>query len=590
MSRVFSKEQREAVALISDANESELHADHIIPHAKGGETTVENCQLLSPEINNKKSDTILPLRSWQSDFIEVWNSRDAGRPFLLVAIPGGGKTVSALTAARNWMAAGSDRRVIVVVPTSNLKDQWKTEAADFGIQLQTDEFGTNFKHGFQGCAVTYAGVASSPLVFRKLCAVSPVLVIFDEIHHCGDNATYGRGVKDAFTLAKEFLLLSGTPWKTNGDPIPFVRYDGDGFCVTDFRYDYPSAIQDEVVRWLTFHFGMGSITAESSGHTDEFNLGITEDEASRLLRKFLNPTGEYVRETIRKAHAKLMECRKTLPNAGAMAACIDKHHADKVARVITEETGCVPLIVVSDSEIGTGTVKEYRSGRTEWLVSVRQVSEGTDIKRLQVLCYLTNWVTELFFRQLIGRVSRKITDAEDHEAHVYLPSDPRLDAFRKNIENAQVQAISETQTPEPQERKEREQKELFDDFYSTEHGGIEKTTIAGREYEPAVARYIERMAESIGVSMEKAARSYEYFLANGIIQPQVAVRSEVPLEDKLHALRVECNKRAFRLSKIMDCDVSEIHSKFAPQRDMTEVNLNAKLKTIALWMKEASSR
>ena len=97
-------------------------------------------------------------------------------PFLLVAIPGGGKTVSALTAARNWMAAGSDRRVIVVVPTSNLKDQWKTEAVDFGIQLQTDEFGTNFKHGFQGCAVTYAGVASSPLVFRKLCAVSPVLV------------------------------------------------------------------------------------------------------------------------------------------------------------------------------------------------------------------------------------------------------------------------------------------------------------------------------------------------------------------------------------------------------------------------------
>ena len=43
---------------VSDCQWNNFHADHIVPFAKGGRTTVENGQLLCPSCNHKKSDKI----------------------------------------------------------------------------------------------------------------------------------------------------------------------------------------------------------------------------------------------------------------------------------------------------------------------------------------------------------------------------------------------------------------------------------------------------------------------------------------------------------------------------------------------------
>ena len=39
----------------------DFHLDHIVPRAKGGPSTFENCQLLCPACNLKKSDSITHL-------------------------------------------------------------------------------------------------------------------------------------------------------------------------------------------------------------------------------------------------------------------------------------------------------------------------------------------------------------------------------------------------------------------------------------------------------------------------------------------------------------------------------------------------
>lgn len=61
--RGFSDEQRLAIFWRDDGkcqscgqecDENEFHADHITPHAKGGETKISNAQLLCPECNQKK--------------------------------------------------------------------------------------------------------------------------------------------------------------------------------------------------------------------------------------------------------------------------------------------------------------------------------------------------------------------------------------------------------------------------------------------------------------------------------------------------------------------------------------------------------
>jgi superfamily II DNA or RNA helicase len=569
--RHFSWQQKFAVSLLSGVTGE---GDHIQPVSKGGRTTVENCQVLDATVNKQKGSFCFEPRTWQRNFLRDWNDRTPNVPFMLIAIPGSGKTMAALEAARRWMAAGSDRRVVVVVPSDNLRNQWQQEARRFGIELQTKEFGTNFKHGFQGAVVTYHLVGNQPLLFRKLCSVAPTMAIFDEIHHCGDESHFGMGIKEGFCLAKEILCMSGTPWKTDGVPIPFVRYDGNGYAVADCRYDYPDAWIDEVVRYLVFDYAKGAITNDATGQRLELTQDVSEEEAAARLRILLEPNGEYVRQQIADAHRKLIECRKTVTDAAAMAICVDQFHATKVARVITQETGCDPSIIVSDEQLENDTVEAFRRSRKEWLVSVRKVSEGTDIKRLQVLCYLTNVTSELFFRQVIGRVAR-VRGLDDYEGYVYLPADPRLIRCAQNIENAQVIAVREHAE---REWRERERQDHFT-TWTTEHAGTDLVLIGTVMVPVAEAREIERIAETVGISMQKAMEVRSMVLAGvstAAAPPPEAPPRSMSLEEEIDVMRRKCHKAAFQLAQILKIDVKDVNKRFKPHKKMSLAELKAK--------------
>lgn len=585
MKRLFSRKEKQAVELVTGR---QGEADHIIPYSAGGKTEVENCQLMSGELNKKKGAFNYVPRGWQSEFMEAWDKREDGRAFMLIAIPGGGKTMAALEVARRWTQAGVDRRIVVVVPTDNLRDQWSEEAERFGFSLQTKEFMTNFKDGFRGGVTTYQSVAGNSLIFKKLCSVAPTMVIFDEIHHCGESAQFGIGVKEAFLGAKEKLLLSGTPWKTDGSIIPFVRYDGNGFAVGDFSYDYPNALNDNVVRWLNFEHARGVITNELNGDIQVVSSDISEEEAQQRLRRLLDPDGDYVREQIYNAHRKLMKLRESKPDAAGLAACIDMYHAQKVADVIRDVTGCNPSVIVSDGEIENDTIKRFRFARTEWLVAVRKVSEGTDIKRLQVLCYLTNTTSELFFRQLVGRVSR-VEDKDDSDAYVYLPADPRLVRCAENIENAQVQALREQSERDARDSVSRQ--EVLDfGVYSTSHEGADVTIVAGERVMPEHYHALESIAENIGIPLQKLHQAYKELMnLHGVSRPSVSTPQEpaaLTKEQRMDGIRTTIKHIVGMLSRKYGVDHKFIHGRFSPQKDMSEQELIRKREILLGWLSD----
>ena len=573
--RLFSRKQRQAVELVTG---KVGQADHIKPFSKGGVTSVENCQIISKDANMKKGSFLFEARRWQEEFFRQWFARQS-TSFLLVAIPGSGKTMAALEVARRWMSAGPDRRLIVVVPTDNLRQQWQEEAVKFGIELQTKEFGTDFKQGFQGGVVTYSLVSSQRIIFRKLCAVAPTMVIFDEIHHCGEEASFGLGASQAFELARERLLMSGTAWRSDGTSIPWVQYDGNGFAVADYSYDYPHALNDDVVRFLVFDYSRGTITNDITGDSQTLSSESSEEDASPVLRRLLDARGDFVREQIRQAHQKLLDVRVTFPDAGAMAICIDQSHAAIVAGVIRECTGCDPSVIVSDTELENDTVRSFRDSKKQWLVSVRKVSEGSDIKRLMVLCYLTNITSELYFRQVIGRVSRN-RGIEDREAYVYLPADPRLIACAQNIENAQVQALKNQSENEMGERQEMDGNSpaLFDSF-STAHDGTDLVIIGSDAVSEQDAKRIQRIAEATSTPMQKVLEIMQHINeASHLVttRPPTAQSKEEVMDE----LRKKCNQQAYRLSKLAECEPKEVHRHFKQQKDMTEEELRSKLAAI----------
>jgi hypothetical protein len=60
------------------------------------------------------------------------------------------------------------------------------------------------------------------------------------------------------------------------------------------------------------------------------------------------------------------------------------------------------------------------------------ISEGTDIPRLQVCCHLSKVKTELYFRQVLGRILR-INKATNPEAWLYTFAAPKLVEFANRI-------------------------------------------------------------------------------------------------------------------------------------------------------------
>jgi superfamily II DNA or RNA helicase len=79
-------------------------------------------------------------------------------------------------------------------------------------------------------------------------------------------------------------------------------------------------------------------------------------------------------------------------------------------------------------------IKQFKNTNRRWLVSVAMVAEGVDIKRLRVLIYLPNALTELAFRQAMGRVVRTASYDDLSRAYVVMPAFKTFEKYAKRVE------------------------------------------------------------------------------------------------------------------------------------------------------------
>ena len=166
------------------------------------------------------------LRAWQQEAMERYFST-MPRDFLAVATPGAGKTTFALSVAAELLGRRLVDRIVVVAPTDHLKTQWAEAAARAGIPIDPAFSAGKGRtaEDFVGVAVTYAGVAVNPLAMRIRTERFKTLVILDEVHHAGDALSWGEGVREAFEPAARRLCLTGTPFRSDVNPISFVTYE-----------------------------------------------------------------------------------------------------------------------------------------------------------------------------------------------------------------------------------------------------------------------------------------------------------------------------------------------------------------------------
>jgi len=93
-----------------------------------------------------------------------------------------------------------------------------------------------------------------------------------------------------------------------------------------------------------------------------------------------------------------------------------------------------PMLVHSQMPNADSKIKAFRNTDKRWIVSVAMISEGVDIKRLRVVIYLPNALTELAFRQAVGRVVRSAGPTDDTRAYVVMPSFETFEQYARRVE------------------------------------------------------------------------------------------------------------------------------------------------------------
>lgn len=511
------------------------------------------------------------LREWQTGALSYLQRNNDD--FLCVATPGSGKTTFALEAARRAIERHEASRIIVVVPTSHLRKQWASAAAAAGIQLDY-----RFANGsgaiardYDGAVVTYSTVASQPLLWRKL--ATGALVILDEIHHAGERAhlSWGPSLRQAFDLAARRLLLSGTPFRSDGAPIPYVRYSASGQCESDYNYDYGTALLDAVVRPVEFLALDGSVRWRQAGQVIASSLvEADDDDLGNALGAAYDSSGEWISSVLRRADSELTQHRGIVPDAAGLVVAAGQAHARQYAALLRQICRESPVVAISDDPDASELIAKFARQDTRWLVAVQMVSEGVDIPRLCVGVYASKVRTQLFFRQVVGRLVRMRGPEDETTATLLIPSIDPLLGYAQLIEKTVDATMREEEARVRQAVEKPETGQLvldlvepIDSSEATHHS----TILSGDSFSDAeIARanaLLERAALPPSVKPSHIAKVARLLGAGRIVGKAVVDAPEpaVPLADQKATMRRLVQHKVGRVANLSGRDHSEIHAK-----------------------------
>ena len=404
-----------------------------------------------------RRDLLFSLRGWQRDAFREY-FRMPRRDFLLVATPGAGKTAFALTIAAELLARREIATITVVTPTEHLKHQWAQAAHGFGIRMDSGYKNAQGRVSadYSAVAVTYAQVAAHPALHRQRTENRRTLVIFDEIHHAGDALSWGEAVRESFDPARRRMALTGTPFRSDANPIPFVTYtqelDGSRRSSADYVYGYGPALDDAIVRPVIFLAYSGEMrwrTRAGDEITGTLGAPMTSDQLAQAWRTALDPEGEWVARVLDAADRRLTEVRRGMPDAAGLVIASDHDDARAYAALLRRVTGTRPVIVLSDDKAASKKIAAFSTSDDRWMVAVRMVSEGVDIPRLAVGVFATSVSTALFFAQAVGRFVRARQRGET--ASVFLPSVPVLLGYAAELEAERDHVLAMPGDKDPEE-------------------------------------------------------------------------------------------------------------------------------------------
>lgn len=339
----------------------------------------------------------MKLRQWQQRALDnvMIQFANGNCALAIASAVGTGKSAVAEAVTQQCFEHGLIDFVVILAPQRMVVEQFK-ERFESALARRMDGL-----HGSFGCVSTYANTS---YIYNVLIPIlsSPgnrALLILDEVHHLkGDEATsanaWAQAVLAISNLCTYTLALSGTLYRTDKEAITTIQYEGN---TPILAYDY------KLSQGIREHYNKSpEIYAYDFAPPYQLQSLIDNDVSYSTI---LDSSAVYLR-LLSDADELLHSNRQHVKDAAGLVVCRNIKHAKQVFNDLQKlHKGDVQLIT-SLSENAHDMIDEFRRGNKKWLVAVDQVSEGVDIPKIQVVVYLTNKKTPLYFTQVFGRALR----------------------------------------------------------------------------------------------------------------------------------------------------------------------------------------
>ncbi|CAH6869808.1 MULTISPECIES: DEAD/DEAH box helicase [unclassified Vibrio] len=378
------------------------------------------------------------LRAWQAECaaqaIEKFTSNKYSH-FFCQATPGAGKTVMAAEVARRLFEQGMIDLVLCFSPSLTVAEgmqktfSWKLECS------------FNGGLGSLGGSYTYQSIRFLDENFWNTVSKYRVLVVFDEIHHCsfddeGRSNSWGLEIVSKIqSFARYTLALSGTPWRSDRLPIVMAEYsDPEGKVVCDYQYGLQQAVEDKVCRRPKIVLiDNEHLSVKASSDNQHFASILDCLKQSDVSYQSVIHNEDAMNYILNSGCQKLEQIREESPSAGGLVVASSIKHAKDIQKRLVEHFNQSACIVTYHHDNPLHEIESFRHSTVQWIVSVGMISEGTDIPRLQVCCHMSSVKTELYFRQVLGRILR-VNDSPNQEAWLYTFAEENLIGFAERIE------------------------------------------------------------------------------------------------------------------------------------------------------------
>lgn len=388
----------------------------------------------------------MELRNWQQQALTLLIHDHLNgvnkQIYFIVAGVGSGKTTFSCVTTKRLFDLKFYSKAFFVSPQRSVRQGFVNTAAKFGMQLNyvmDSAYPEVIFDQFDGVAVTYAGL-NSLSTFQDYID-EDTIIILDEPHHLAENKNRGTtsGWYDSalklFKQAGLIILMTGTPYRSDEDEtIPFATYKQTGLMQvlqSDYYYSYGQAVRDGVVAECKFIpcYGRGMYIHGGIEYAFDLEAMDPNEDEPKVLKTLLEPSTDFVAGMINQAVRKLEEIRTEENNYGGLIVAKDKHHARQIYDYMVSTYGLKPALVLNDEGDGLKIINQFQEESRKWIIAIKMVSEGTDIPRLKVCCYLSNVRTMLFFVQVKGRIVRKTIPGPEY-AYLYYPA---VQSFRNHI-------------------------------------------------------------------------------------------------------------------------------------------------------------